>query len=363
MSLWSSFRPDSKNAHGSRTVPRSRRAPSPTRRGWPLGSGIVGIAAPVLNMGIGQTEVGRNGGLPVLDSVFARDWLEQSARFYKIIVSEMREVWLDTARPSPETADVTLRGTRRCVFCCEEIHPSASTCPHCTSNLLPLQRLEDERAALEERVAVLEQSLAELQKAQSSTPSATAEGVEAVRLPASWINWPHMAENVFLGMVVLIAAHWLAATLPLGSRPLFRLVALVVALPFGYRFERHTRSGVSEQVFAALAYGCVGTLAVGLLDMVLGESTPHSPNASDIVATVAAISLSHFAGSALAQARRGREDRAASAAAARSSGLLPHLQAAQIKSTADTVKSVYEALTPVAAAGAALWAAFNHISF
>ena len=267
---------------------------------------------------------------------------------------------MDTIGPLP---DVALRGTRRCVFCCEEIHPSASICPHCTSNLVPLQRLSDERAALEERVAVLEQSLADLQLVQSSSPSSITAGAEAVPLPASGIDWPHMAENIFLGMVVLVAAHWLATTLPVGSRQLFRLVALVVALPFGYRFERHTRSGVSEQVIAALAYGSGGTLALGLLDMALGELTPHSLSAPDIVATVAVISLSHFAGSALAQARRGRADRAANAAAARSTGLLPHLQAAQIKSTADTVKAVYEALTPVAAGGAAVWAAFNHISF
>ena len=274
---------------------------------------------------------------------------------------------MDTVRPSPASADVAPRGARRCVFCCEEIRPSATICPHCTSNLVPLQRLSDERAALEERVAVLEQSLAELTLAQSasaeSSASSIAAAVEAIPLPASGINWPHIAENVFLGMVVLVAAHWLATTLPVGSRQLFRLVALIVALPFGYRFEHHTRSGVSEQVMAALAYGSVGTLAVGLLDMALGDLTPHSLSAPDIVATVAAISLSHFAGSALAQARRGREDRAASAAAARGSGLLPHLQAAQIKSTADTVKAVYEALTPVAAGGAAVWAAFNHISF
>ena len=274
---------------------------------------------------------------------------------------------MDIVSPSPAPADVAVRGTRPCVFCCEEIHPSASICPHCTSNLVPLQRLSDERAALEERVAVLEQSVAALLLAQSasaeSSPSPIAAVVEAVPSPPSGINWAHMAENVFLGMVVLVAAHWLATTLPVGSRPLFRLVALVVALPFGYRFERYTRSGVSEQVIAALAYGCVGTLALGLLDMALGYLTPRLLSAPDIAATVAAISLSHFAGSGLAQARRGCADRAASAAAARSSGLLPHLQAAQIKSTADTVKSVYEALTPVAAGGAAVWAAFNHISF
>jgi hypothetical protein len=104
---------------------------------------------------------------------------------------------MDAVCPSPGSADVTLRGTRRCVFCCEEIHPSASNCPICTSNLMPLQRLSDERTALQERVAVLEQSVAELLLAQSasaeSSPSSNAAGVEAVPLPTSGINWPHMA--------------------------------------------------------------------------------------------------------------------------------------------------------------------------
>ncbi len=232
---------------------------------------------------------------------------------------------------------------------------------------MPLQRLSDERAALEERVAVLEQSVAELLLPQSasakSTQSSIAAGEEPVPLPASGINWPHMADNIFLGMIALIAAHWLATTLPAGSRPLFRLVALIVALPFGFRFERQTSSGVSEQVIAAIAYGSAGTLALGLLDMALGDLTPHSLSASDIVATVATISLSHFAGSALAQARRGRADRAATAAAALGGGRLPHLEAARIKSTAETVKAIYEAFAPIAAGAAAVWAAFNHILF
>ena len=140
-------------------------------------------------------------------------------------------------------------------------------------------------------------------------------------------------------------------------------MALVVALPFGYRFERNARSGVSEQVIAALAYGSVGTVALGLLDMALGELTRQSLSAPDIVATVAAISLSHFAGSALAQARQARADRAASAEAARSDGRLPHLEAARIKSTAETVKALYEAAAPIVAGAAAVWAACSHIFF
>ena len=83
-----------------------------------------------------------------------------------------------------------------------------------------------------------------------------------------------------------------------------RLVALVVALPFGYRFERNSRSDVAVQVIAALAYGCLGTMALGLLDMAAADLTPRSLSAPRIVASVAAIALSHFAGSALAHAQR-----------------------------------------------------------
>lgn len=232
---------------------------------------------------------------------------------------------------------------------------------------MPLQRLSDERAVLEDRVAVLERSVAELQLAHpasaDSMPSSFASGTEVVALRASGMNWRHVADNIFLGMVTLIAAHWLATTLPAGGRAMFRLVALIVALPFGYRFERYTSSGASEQVIAALGYGSFGTLALGLLDMALGNLTPRSLSPPDIIATVAAISLSHFAGSALAQARRGRAERAASEAAAHSGGRLPHLEAAQLKSTAETVKAVYEAAAPIAAGGAAIWAAFNRIIF
>jgi hypothetical protein len=274
---------------------------------------------------------------------------------------------LITAGRLPEPADTAFRGIHRCVFCCEEIYSTASICPHCRSNLVPLQRLSDERAALEERVAMLEQTVAELQLAQpasaESTSASIAIGAEAATLQASGMNWRHVADNIFLGMVTLIAAHWLATTLPASSRAMFRLVALIVALPFGYRFERYTSSGVSEQVIAALGYGSFGTLALGLLDMALGNLTPRSLSPPDIIATVAAISLSHFAGSALAQARRGRAERAASEAAAHGSGRLPHIEAARIKGTAETVKAVYEAAAPIAAGGAAIWAAFNHVMF
>jgi hypothetical protein len=257
-------------------------------------------------------------------------------------------------------------GMRRCVFCREEIQPSASVCPHCRSNLVPLQRLADEGAALEERVAILEQTIATLQLAPSPTPegkpSVVAAGVDTVP-SVSGLKWPHMIDNIFLGLVALIVAHWLTTSLPAANRTIFGLVALVIALPFGYRFERNSKSDVAVQVIAALAYGSLGTMALGLLDMAVAGLAPRSLSASNIVASVAAIALSHFAGSALAQAQQRRAERAASIAAARASDLLPHLEAAQIKTTAETVKALYEAAAPIAAGTAAVWAAFNHILF
>ncbi len=271
---------------------------------------------------------------------------------------------MDTLGSSPQPANLPQSGTTHCVYCREEIHAAASVCPHCRSNLVPLQRMSDDRAALEARVVVLEQSVATLlapsEDADSRAPAIVA-GAEAAARQSSGIGWPHMVDNIFLGLVALVAAHWLATTLPTSSRTLFRLVALIVALPFGYRFERNSRSGAVVQVIAALGYGSFGTVALGLLDMAIGSLTPQSLSAPDIASTFAAIALSHFAGSALAHAQQARADRAASAAAARISGQLPHLEAAGIKRTAETIKAVYEAATPIAAGAAAIWAACNHI--
>ena len=274
---------------------------------------------------------------------------------------------MDVLGSSAQPTGLAPNGTHRCVFCREEIQPSASLCPHCRSNLVPLQRLADEGVALEARVAVLEQAVATLRSAGSAAPeresSAVVASVDAIPPTILGIKWPHMADNIFLGLVTLIAAHWLAGSLPADKRTVFGLVALVVALPFGYRFERNSRSDVAVQVIAALAYGCLGTMALGLLDMAAADLTPRSLSAPRIVASVAAIALSHFAGSALAHAQQSRADRAASIAAAAPSDLLPHLGAAKIKTTAETVKALYEAIAPIAAGTAAVWAAFNHILF
>ena len=269
---------------------------------------------------------------------------------------------------SPENA---VNSLRQCVFCREDIRPGASVCPHCGGTLTPLQEFADRHAALERRLAALEEAVA-TQRAGGGEQTALAEAaapstdVGAPSLTA--IKWPHMADNIFLGLVVLLAAHWLATTLPAGGRTWFRLVALVVALPFGFRFERHSQSGTSGQVLAALSFGCTGTLAIGVLDMALAGHGRLPVMAEDVIASVATIALSHFAGSASAHLWQVRGERAAGAAAATSSSggatnPLRHIAPAQIKGTAEAIKALYDAAAPIAAGAAALWAAFGHMLF
>jgi hypothetical protein len=237
--------------------------------------------------------------------------------------------------------------------------------------------LADKHVALEERLAALELKVAALRlasaeqvavKAAESAPSENPEGLAS----GATIKWPHMADNIFLVLTALLAAHWLATSLPAGNRAVFRLVALIVALPFGFRFERNARSGTTGQVVAALAFGSLGTLVIGVLDLALAGHPPPSLTAQDVVASVAAISLSHLAGSALARSRQIRAERAASEAATRvaasaaaggAAGSLMHIEPARIKSTAEAVKALYDATAPLAAGGAALWAAFGHSLF
>ena len=182
---------------------------------------------------------------------------------------------LDVLGSSAQPTGLAPNGTHRCVFCREEIQPSASLCPHCRSNLVPLQRLADEGVALEAGLLCSSRPLRRcgrqlrLDRARSS--SAVVASVDAIPPTILGIKWPHMADNIFLGLVTLIAAHWLAGSLPADKRTVFGLVALVVALPFGYRFERNSRSDVAVQVIAALAYGCLGTMALGLLDMAAAD--------------------------------------------------------------------------------------------
>ena len=276
---------------------------------------------------------------------------------------------------SSQPAETASSGSRQCVFCLEDIRPGASVCPHCGSALAPLQAFSDKQAALEERLAALEQDLAALR----ASPGDQAPVGEAPPLAPSDspnpslgdIRWPHMADNIFLGLATLLAAHWLVMTLPAGGRAGFRLVALVVALPFGIRFEHNSRSGPAAQVLAALAFGSIGTLAIGLLDMAVAAHGVPPPTAQDVIASVVAISLSHFAGSALAHSRHMRAERAVRAAAVQGDtafgggigGSLIHIQPAQIKGTAEAVKALYEAAAPLVAGAAALWAAFGHVLF
>jgi hypothetical protein len=249
-------------------------------------------------------------------------------------------------------------GPRLCIFCCEEIKPGASVCPHCGGSLVPLQTFADRQAAMERRLTALEEALA----ARSADSVKSTDAAVAIRdgsRPAE-IKWPHMADNIFLGLTVLVAAHWLATTLPAGGNTWFRLVALVVALPFGFRFERHSRTGTSGQVIAALAFGSIGTLAIGVLDLVLARHGGPLPTPEDVISSVATIALSHFAGSAWAQFRQphGKVTISGDTTSPRI-----RIQTAQIKGAADAMKALYDAAAPIAAGAGALWAAFGHAFF
>ena len=263
-------------------------------------------------------------------------------------------------------------GRHQCVFCLEDIQLGASVCPHCGSNLAPLQAFADKQAALEERIAVLEAEMtarrptgAEQWSASEAASSASAE--TAAPSTVTDIKWPHMVDNLLLGLAALLAAHWLATTLPESNRAVFRLVALVVALPFGFQFERNSRSSMAGRILAALAFASTGILAIGLLDIALAMGAPQTVNPRDVVASVATIALSHFAGSALAFCRRCRAERAASADSARmaassttGAGSRVHIEPDRVKGAAEAIKALYEAVTPLAAGAAALWAALGH---
>jgi hypothetical protein len=163
----------------------------------------------------------------------------------------------------------------------EEIRAGATTCPHCRSNLVPLQNFADKYLELEARLAALEQELVTLRTVHAEhiadTEATTLQPAELAAIPSRPdIKWPHMADNIFLGLVALLAAHWLATTLPGSNRAVYRLIALIVAMPFGFRFEHHARSGPTGQVLAALAFGSIGTLAIGTLDLALAGLTPPS---------------------------------------------------------------------------------------
>jgi hypothetical protein len=275
---------------------------------------------------------------------------------------------VDEQGPIHQPAPTAPIGERQCVFCQEDIRQGAVVCPRCGSNLVPLQGLADRLASLEQRVAALARQGAAQQAAAPVVTAAAGAGAAPLPTVASRavhdLHWPHMADNIFLGVAALLAAHWLATTLPTGNRAAFRLVALVVALPFGFRFEVNARTGTAGQVLAALAFGCLGTLAISLLDAVLREHGLPPVTARDLVASVATITLSHYAGSALAhawQVRRGLHAEAGASPRASGMGPLPYLEPARIKTTAEAVKALFDAAVPLAAGAAAVWAALGHL--
>jgi hypothetical protein len=237
-----------------------------------------------------------------------------------------------------------------------------------------MQRPSDERAALGERVAVLERAFAAHRDALGTRPRPTEDAVLHERKPAgppaAILQWPHMTDNIFLGRTALPAAHWMATGVPVENRAVFRLVALAVALPFGYRFETNARASTAGQVLAAPAFGCLGALSIGLLDILLTERRILPTTAGAIVASVATIALSHYAGSILAGLLWVRRQRQACEPAVQptlaitgSTNPLIRFVPAKIKSTAETVKALYDAAVPIAASAAALWAAIGYLLF
>jgi hypothetical protein len=152
------------------------------------------------------------------------------------------------------------------------------------------------------------------------------------------------------------------------------LVGLMVALPFGYRFQWNSRSDTAMQIIAAVAFGSLGTILNGVLDMAIADHRMSTFTTTDVAMSLAAVTLSHYAGSALAAMRQGRSTRRSGGvplqhqAALVSPGLargatLLKIEPARIKSAADVVKALYDAVAPLVAGAAALWAAIGHIQF
>jgi hypothetical protein len=185
-----------------------------------------------------------------------------------------------------------------------------------------------------------------------------------------------MLDNLFLGLATLLATHWLASSVPHGQQAVYRLVALAVAMPFGFRYEVHARAGASTQVAAAVVFGLLGEFLILALDAAIsGEGTArlasiHSPA---VVEEIVTISLSHLTGSWIARWARRGEIRKSEAAAAReahrrsmlSAGLAIALRAEpeKIRTQLDAIKGILEAGAPVAAAAATAWSAFGHLLF
>jgi hypothetical protein len=262
-----------------------------------------------------------------------------------------------------------------CVFCLEDIRPGASVCPHCGGVLVPFQRLFVDQAAFEARLAALELAVAALRPVPIETPvRADASSSIAPSQRQTTFGWPHMVDNLFLGLAALLAAHWLATTLPQSNRMIFRLAALAIAMPFGFRFEAYARTGISGRVLAALALGGLGTLVDGVLDIALAGGMPATIGVQDITASVAVITLSHLVGSFIASFRRNRAERQAMETAVAQDHATPlnltaavaairHVKPDRLVSEAAAVKAVTDAAAALTATAAALWAAFGHLQF
>lgn len=247
-----------------------------------------------------------------------------------------------------------------CPFCLEAIKPGAPVCRHCRSNLAPLHALLSARANLEARVVLLETQLTGLQ-ARVVIPEA-ADAVPATA-PPHHFGWPHMVDNLFLGLAALLAAHWLASTMPGPHQALYRLVALGVSLPFGFRYEIHAKAGAAGQVLAAGAFGIIGTGLILTLDAVLG--LPPQRQGSVIAASVALIGLAHLTGSGLARLSRRGERRIGSGTVhlglSAALVMLVKTEPEKIKGRVDALQGIFESSAPLIAGAAAAWAAFGKV--
>ena len=110
----------------------------------------------------------------------------------------------------------------------------------------PFQRLLADHPALEIRLTWLAPEVAALRPAPAEgAPRATAP----TQLRAANPNGRYLADNLFLGLTAPLAAHWLATMLPHANRSVYRLAALAIAMPFGFRFASYA-TGTSGQVTA-----------------------------------------------------------------------------------------------------------------
>ena len=259
-----------------------------------------------------------------------------------------------------------------CVFCLEPVTPGALVCRHCGNFIAPIQRLADAQAALDARLVVLELTLAAQASATTSAPTRSPGpeateadgGFAAGMLPRqSRFHWPHMADNLFLGLSALLVVHWLSSTLPDGHQAFYRLAGLVVALPFGFRFEYYSRSRAAAQVLSALVFGVLGTTCIAALDYLpaVAASSADVLGVNDAVESIIAIGLSHLTGSVTARWwRRRREEEAATAGANAAAALLSASLGSnpqELKARFDALKAIMDAGPPVTAAALTAWAA------